>query len=113
MCFWVKVPAMTAQELYDYRKAKKLTQQQFADWLGVKKRRLQSWEAGLHPVPDWAEDKLLKIPALTPGLTLGEFQRLAEKAASQNKTVEQVIADLIRNALLLAFFLGGAYVLLS
>ncbi|WP_397385953.1 hypothetical protein [Prosthecobacter sp.] len=103
---------MTAQELYDLRKGKKLTQQQMADWLGVKKRRLQSWEAALHPVPQWAVDKINEVPSLNPKLTLEEFQRLNKKAEEQGKTVEQLIADIIKAAILLAMCTAGLWMLL-
>jgi len=42
---------MTAEELLQWRKRHKLSQQRAADMLGCSRRGIQQWEKGMYPIP--------------------------------------------------------------
>lgn len=51
---------MSAKNIRDARKAAGLTQQQMSDLLGIPKRTIESWEAGVRVPPEWAEKLVLE-----------------------------------------------------
>lgn len=55
---------MTPSELRQTRKAKGLTQQALADYLGFTVRAVKFWEAGERPIPKWLALALKGIDAV-------------------------------------------------
>jgi len=91
---------MKANELKSYRKEKKLTQAQLANWLGCSLHSVVSWENQRNPVPLWVATRITsERPAINPVLTLEQFQRAQAAAAKHGMPLEAWLGELIKNAL--------------
>lgn len=44
-----------SEKIKEARKAAGLTQKQMADEMGIPKRTIENWEAGVRSCPEWAE----------------------------------------------------------
>lgn len=44
-----------SEKIKETRKAAGLTQKQMADEMGIPKRTIENWEAGVRSCPEWAE----------------------------------------------------------
>jgi hypothetical protein len=96
---------MTSTELKEKRKKKKMTQDAFADWLGVKKRTVVAWETGQNPVPEWLEKRLDEdIPVLNPKLSLDVVRGAIAKADEEGISLDEWIAKVIKASLKLLLF---------
>ena len=98
---------MKPTELKDCRQVKKMTQQQFAVWLGCSKHAVVSWENDRNTIPVWVAARIrAEKPTINPRLTLEQFQAAQAAAAKKGQTLEEWIADLVKAAVSL-FVIGG------
>ena len=94
---------MTSEQLKAERKARSLTQGDFAAWLGCSKSTVVSWENDRNPIPDWAVARLKSDrPVIKHTLSADQIQKMAEKATAAGMTVEQWVDSLIVKAISLA-----------
>lgn len=91
---------MKPLELKDARRAKKMTQADFSNWLGVSKHTVVAWEVGRNPIPDWVESRIQADSLqINPSLTLEQFRVISDIADKKGQSVDQWISDLIKNAI--------------
>jgi DNA-binding XRE family transcriptional regulator len=87
---------MNALKIKELRKHKKLTQSQFADWMGVKLRTVIAWENDQNPIPEWAVKRLEEPPSINPQLPMDVVVAASNLAADQGITLDKWIADALR-----------------
>ena len=105
---------MSPEELKQHRKKHRLTQKALAARLDVSYRTVVAWENTQNPIPKWVESRLREDsrPRLNPQLNYETFLKAQEKAESQGMTLEQWIAELIKNAVVIGFLFGACFLLL-
>lgn len=105
---------MQPEELRSYRKQNKLTQAALASRLDVKTRTVVAWENGQNPIPKWVSDRLKNESLrLNPKMDYETFQAAQSAAAAKGQSLEQWIADLIKNAVGLFMLAGILYALVE
>jgi DNA-binding XRE family transcriptional regulator len=87
---------MNALEIKELRKHKKMTQSQFADWMGVKLRTVIAWENDQNPIPEWAVKRLEEPPSINPQLPMDVVVAASNLAADQGVTLDQWIVNVMR-----------------
>jgi len=91
---------MTSAELKLHRKRMKMTQREFAEWLGSKTRTVISWETNQNPVPEWVRKRLeLDQISINPKLPLDVLLAAKYAATTQGVELEDWIAQVMRDAL--------------
>ena len=82
------------------RKDMKMTQRQFAEWLGASHRAVVAWEGGQNPIPLWVERKLNERDlVINPSLPLDVVIAAKKAANAQGMNLETWIAHVMREAL--------------
>ena len=99
---------MTATEFKQARKARGMNQRELARWLGVSYSAVTKWETNRNPIPSWVTEKLGKRSGMfsLKGLSAGEVKQVEVSAASQGKTVDELVSDLVRASLKLSKILA-------
>lgn len=91
---------MNATKLKEYRVSKGMTQAELATWLGCSKHAVVSWENGRNPVQEWVIARIrAEHPTINPVLTLEQFTKAQAAAAEKGMTLQDWLADLIKQAL--------------
>lgn len=87
---------MTALELKEIRAQKRMTQGEFAEWVGVKRRTVIAWENGQNPIPEIAEKRIRAAEVnLNPQLSLDIINAARAEAERQGLTLYEWIGKLI------------------
>lgn len=111
-CNFCYTSLMSPIEFQRIRKSLGFTQRQMAEAIGVKLRTVIAWENNQNTIPDWACKSARKMtsPSINPELSLDTFQRAQAAARSKEMTLDEWIADLIKQAvkvLIFAWFIAG------
>jgi DNA-binding transcriptional regulator YiaG len=86
---------MRPEQLRAIREGRGWTREKMASFLGdCTASTVNKWERGMHSIPGWVEDKLLRTVEIN--LPIQDLSQLLSAAKDQNKPFEAVLTDAIR-----------------
>ncbi|MDB6118580.1 MAG: transcriptional regulator [Verrucomicrobiaceae bacterium] len=86
---------MTGPQLRALRESRGLTRKEFADQLGdCTASTLNKWEAGIHAVPAWVEERAYREVEIA--LPLQDLHALLDVARDEGVTFHQILAQAVR-----------------